>query len=281
MIWLPLAIGGASCFGTSNFLGGHGARRGIRPDAAALVSHLVGAAFFLVATVVTGATGGIWAVAGLAVLGGIASALATVLLYRALRNGPMAVNAPVTGVTSIAVATVAGLAKGDPLTPLALLGIVAAIVAVAASSRSPGASEIVWPRGAGLPEAVAAGVLFGLFSLQLAISPGGAVETLLVVRCTSALLLAALVARHVRTIDRRATAAIGIRVGIVELSGNVLLSLALARGNLAVVQAIVSLNPVVTAVLAGIVYEERLTRLQYLGSAAALVSIPLLALGAG
>lgn len=285
-----MAVGGAVCFGSSNFLGGYASRLGLRPEGVALVSHTVGVVFLLVGAAAFGLLANLSVVLSSAAFGGLASAVATVLLYRALRNGPMAINAPVTGVTSVLVAAVVGFMRGDRLTPLVLIGMVLSVFSVAASSQTAPTDSRGYARGAGLVEAMGAGIGFGLFSVQLASSPGGTIETLLMVRVFSALVLLLLVLRRVSTEKRSASwrtstpvkssvLRSGGRIGVFELSGNLLLTLALTKGSLAIVQSLVSLNPVVTAVLARYVSSEHLTPWQYAGAAAAVVAIPLLAIG--
>jgi drug/metabolite transporter (DMT)-like permease len=191
----------------------------------------------------------------------------------------MSVNAPVVAAVSILAATVAGLWSGQGLTVLATGGLVLAIVAIfAVSQASAGTAD--QRRYAGLMEALGAGVGFGVFSISLSHTAGfGAIPSLLVVRATSALLLGAIALATLHQVSASRYVRAGSPIGVLELIGNMLLAVALSVGNLPIIQAVFSLNPVVTASLARIVYRERLTRMQMVGAFAAFLAIPLLALG--
>lgn len=270
------AMGAAALLGSGNFLGGRAARSGIPSTGVAFVSHALGVVCLAIVVLVSGAHLPGPETLPLAVGGGVASALATVLLYRSLRLGLMAVNAPVVGVTSIVTATVAGAMQGDTLTPLGIAGIILAVVAVAATSQSSGATRASLALG-GLPEAVGAGLGFGIFSVCLAASPDGAAATLFVARAVSAGVLLLIIARSIPSLEKLKVLASGAAVGAFEFTGNILMFGALAAGTLAIVQTLLSLNPVVTILLARSIYHEHLTRWQQAGSALALAAIILLA----
>lgn len=276
MSWLVTAIGGAACLGSGNFLGGRAARSGLPSADVALVSHCLGALLLLAITILTTPTLLAGGTEPIAALGGLASASATVLLYRSLRLGQMSVNAPVVGVISILTATVAGVMEGETLRAPGLAGIALAVAAVIATSQSPGPR--VGRLTGGVPEAIGAGIGFGLFSICLSVSSGGAAETLLIARLASVGLLAVLAVRGFPQGPVRSLIRAGLPVGGLEFAGNALMFVALAQGTLSVVQTLLALNPVVTVLLARTAYGEHLSRWQRLGSVAAIASIPLLAL---
>lgn len=279
MIWLPIGIAAAAALGGANFLGGRAARQGFPPIGVTLVNFcgsigLLGGLLLVTRPPFPG-TGSVVAAA----LGGLVSATATVLLYRSLRLGQMSVNAPVMGVTSILVATVAGAYRGETLHLLAWIGLILAAVAIFATSQAPGASHHGRKRTDGLPEAVGAGVGFGLFSVFLSLSEAGAAETLMVARLASVAILLVFAVPSLRRVSPSPLVRAGLPVSGLEFLGNICMFTALAIGSLPVVQALIALNPVVTVLLARMDYGEHLNMWQRIGAIAALTSIPLLALG--
>ena len=66
-------------------------------------------------------------------------------------------------------------------------------------------------------------------------------------------------------------------VGVADLSANALFALASQRGLLSVVAVLGSLFPVVTVLLAHLVLHERISRVQFLGIAVALVGVAVVA----
>src|ERR687885_36763 len=95
---------------------------------------------------------------GWGALSGMFGAFGVVVFYAALSAGAMTVVAPVTSVTSAAIPVVVGLVGGERPSPVALTGVVCALVAIALVSLappSPGVVSVVTGRLLGL--AVAAG----------------------------------------------------------------------------------------------------------------------------
>jgi len=104
-------------------------------------------------------------------LAGIAGVVGLVLFYRALSAGAMTVVAPVTGVTSAAIPVVVGLVAGERPSPLRLLGVGCALVAIALVSLAPhpaGRRQVVSRRL--VAAALGAGTSFALFFILLAVA---------------------------------------------------------------------------------------------------------------
>lgn len=208
---------------------------------------------------------------------GAAGLLGIVLLYRSLATGAMAIAAPTTAVTGAVIPVLVGLLTETVPSPLALVGVVCAVIAIGLVSLGHGISGRVTPQVLGL--ALASGTMFGLFFVLLAqTSPDSGMWPLAAVRGASlslglAVLLVGWLRGGWRRLPRRllgwATLA-----GAGDLGANALYLLAAQDGLLSVVAPIAALYPVSTVLLALGVDKERVRPLQVAGlglAAAALV----------
>ncbi len=130
--------------------------------------------------------------------------------------------------------------------------------------------------------AIAAAVLFGLFTVFLAFgSEASGVLTLTAQRITSALLaiVAVVVARrHRRPAANRMLPRIGV-IGTFDVAANLAFGISTTLGLLAVVSVLGSIYPVVTVILAWAVLKEKLLPVQYVGAGITLVGVALIAAG--
>ena len=228
---------------------------------------------------------------------GVVGALGVLAFYTALQRGRTSVVAAVAG-TGVVLPVLAGVLGGDALsrrTGLALAAVVVGVLLVAAvpDDAPPPAPErpvpgraqpVPVPDGcvpsAGArrgPSAVvlaaAAAVAFGLFfvvlerATELAAVPGAAQSSfdvaLLVALAVQAgaLAVTALAAtRHTRACLRpdRTLALPAVAVGLLDLTADLAVTLAVDRGPLAVVGPLASLDPVVAVLFATTVSRERL-----------------------
>ena len=160
-----LALGSAAMFGVGDFMGGYAARKAapLRVTALAQVASIAVLVPLVVivpsptvtrADLLWGAGGGVFGMVG--ILG----------LYTALARGPMGVIAPITAVLGAIVPVGVGLLLGERPPPLAMLGVVLGLVAIAWVSAGSGPSGPI-DRYALMP-AIVAGLGFGLFFVCLA-----------------------------------------------------------------------------------------------------------------
>jgi drug/metabolite transporter (DMT)-like permease len=273
----------AVVYGSSDFCGGLASRR--TPTlGVVVVSQAVG---FVVLLALMPLFGGapqrgdlIWgAVCGVAGGGAIA------LLYRGLAIGTMGVVSPITAVLAAAVPIAYGVAvHGERPVPLAIAGIVAALIAVVCVSLSPADAPVdgTTPRIAsgvppGLFEALGAGLFFGVFFIALAQTHASAgMYPLLVARLTSFALLAVggiVIGRAADLRVARPSIALVAACGAGDMTANVLYVLAAHSGMLSIVAVLSSLYPASTVALAAIVLRERLVRVQWVGVAMAFAGV--------
>ena len=217
---------------------------------------------------------------GWGVLAGLFGAIGVVVFYQALSAGAMTVVAPITSVTSAAIPVVVGLAAGERPSPLALVGVTCALVAIALVSLAPprpGVVSVVTGRLVGL--AVASGIGFALFFVFLAranVAAGGdaglwpiASAQLAALALTGALILATRLGPGAASAGRRwphgSTLAWTAAAGPFDMSANALFLVATRYGDLSLVAPLAALYPVTTVLLALLVDRERLRPLQVVG----------------
>jgi drug/metabolite transporter (DMT)-like permease len=130
--------------------------------------------------------------------------------------------------------------------------------------------------------ALTSGVLFGLFYVAFSrVSDDAGLWPVTIERAASSvvlLLAAVLLTRGPITGARRVLPAVAL-IALLEVAAIVPLLLALQRGPVAIASVVASLYPVTTVLLAAFVLRERLSRLQYVGVACALISVALVSSG--
>lgn len=219
------------------------------------------------------------------VLAGIVVAAGIGCFYVGMGRGLISVVAPVAAVTGAVIPVVYGLARAERPGAIALVGLVIAFVAVAvvslAQSEQHPETLVGVDRGV-IGLSLAAGVFFGLFYITLSrVSDDAGLWPVTITRAAASIVLVILsliltrgllggVVRLWPTV---------LLIAVLEVSAMVPLLLALQRGPVAIASVLASLYPVTTVLLAAFVLRERLSRLQYVGVACALVSVALVSTG--
>lgn len=209
---------------------------------------------------------------------GVIGACAIAALYRGLAIGTMGVVSPITAVFAAIIPVAFGVAFGERPPPLTLIGIAIALIAVACISAAP--PPRASPRSfLGVPEAIAAGIAFGVFFIVLAHTRTQAGLWPLASARVASLALFGIPALRMRaTLTRAALPTIALS-GALDMGANILYTIAAHRGMLAIVAVLTSLYPASTVALAAIALRERLAPVQWLGVACALAGIGCITLG--
>jgi drug/metabolite transporter (DMT)-like permease len=274
--YLPAAysLTAVGVWGTSDFLGGIGAKRA-NAFLFTTVVHLSG---LVLATGLAVATGlpfparasMLWALAG-----GTAGGLALALFYRALATGKMGLVAPVAAVLGAGIPTiVTALREGFPGWRHAA-GFLLAGVGVWLISRTEDGDGR--PEGLGL--AVVAGCGFaGFYLCTHEAGNGSALWIAVGSRFASLVVTAAIVVAggFLGTLPRTVFG-IAVLGGICEITGSTVFVRAAQMGRLDSAVVISSLYPAVTVVLARIFLHEHFSRGRTLGMLAALAAVPMIA----
>lgn len=285
-----LAALSAAGFGVGDFLGGLSARRMavmLTTIAAQLTGLVVLVTIAALGDGSPGTTDWLWGAAA-----GASGAVALLLFYGALAAGQMSVVAPVSAVMAALVPFVAGLSFGERPSPVALVGALLTLPAIALIAREPrdprAADERDHPEQnrpnrprfpAQLPAALGSGLGFGLFFVFISRSAeASGLWPLTAARSTAVVLIgvAALVTR-----PGRPTGA-GLRLaalaGCCDSTANALFLVASRQGLLTLVGVIGSLYPASTVLLARFVLKERLAPHQVVGMLLAVAAVTAIAL---
>ena len=276
----------AAAYGSADFFGGLSAKKA-SPSAVVVLSQALGMPWLALLVIVAGGE----ATTKVLVLGAGAGAVGGIgltCLYRGLSIGRMSVVAPITAVGAAVVPVAWGLLQGERPGPLALVGVVLAIVAVGFISRT--GEEVV--DGSQAPEpsaarpylvlAIVAGIAFGaVFVLLAETGDDAGFWPLVAGRLTSITLLAlgGLAARQSFSAGGRAALLPIAAAGVLDLTANALYLLAARRGLIALVAVLSSLYPASTVLLARVVLKERLLGLQVAGLGLAAAGVTLIATG--
>jgi len=211
-------------------------------------------------------------------LSGTGNALGLLSAYRAVRQAKVAVVAPILS-TEGAVAAALAVAGGQALSApaAAALAVITIGVAMAALARSHAASGR--SRSAGVPWAIVGATAFG--ASLFATGRAGAVLPLawavLPPRLVGAVAVTAPLALAGRLRISRATAPLLVGAGACEFGGFALYTVGAGR-DIAVTAVLVSLFGAVAALLACLVFRERLSRTQLAGVATIVGGVAVLSL---
>jgi drug/metabolite transporter (DMT)-like permease len=261
-------------WGTSDFLGGIGARRANAFLFTAIVHVsgmiVVGAIALLTHTPFPGLASLLWSL-----LAGATGGLALVFFYRALSRGNMGLIAPVAAVLSAAIPTiVTAFGEGFPGTRK-VTGFVLAGIGVWLISRTEGDTG----RPEGLGVAVLAGIGFAGF--YLCTHKAGNASALWIATCSrsaSFLVTGAIVlfGRHLSRVAAPVLA-LALTAGILDIGGSIAFVRAAQIGRLDAAVVLSSLYPAVTVLLARVFLHEHFSRTRTLGMVAALAAVPMIA----
>lgn len=206
---------------------------------------------------------------------GLAGVTGLTAQYRALAVGRMGIVAPVAAVLGTSIPVLfAAISEGLPGAGQ-LAGFALAIAGVWIIARP----EVSGGRPDGLGLAVLAGLGFGAFFILIdQVSEGAVFWPLVAARGMSFVVLALIVmASSVAWRPDRSALPLVIVAGVLDVGGNTFFLLAAQAGRLDVASVMSSLYPMVTVLLARLVLQEHVTRLQTAGIAAAVAAIPLIA----
>lgn len=269
-----LALISSITWGIADFGGGLATRR-IGPLKVLTVSYPAGAVVvtLLALTVVPGTLS--TTVLGLSVYTAIVGTVAMVLLYAALAVGPMGIVSPLTAAGGAAVPVIVGVARGESLTFLIVVGIVLAGIAVVLVSRESGPHPRVSLRG--LLLSGGAGLFIGLYLVGLGVAPeDSGVWVAALSRWWSSLGVAVvvliLIARRRSGSWRPYPWLFVLMAGTLDATANGIFQLAASGGDLVVVAVIGSLYPAATLLLAHWFLHERMSKVQWSGVVLALAA---------
>ncbi len=261
-----LALASAVAYGTSDFIGGVGARR-CSPWLILLAGQIAGTIALLAAGLILGGAPTA-ADFGWGVLAGVGSAAGGLFLYRGLARGRMGLVAPLSAVGAAALPVIAGVVLGERPGLLVWAGIAIALPGIWLVSRETGTGTGRPQRSWGaLGDGALAGAGFGLLFVCLAqIGPEAGLLPLAANQATGAVLAGIGVAAvRPRGHSMRTAVGWGTAAGLTGAAGTVAFLLSSGTTSLAVAAVLTSLYPAVTVLLAAGVLRERLSAPQGAG----------------
>lgn len=264
-------------WGVADFLGGEGAKR-VTAATVVVWSGVFSFPLLLIAAILVGGDAAIGDyVLGLAA--GVSGALGLNMLFAGLARGRAAVVAPASAAMGAIVPVTAAVLAGDRPSTLAWVGVAIAIPAIALSAWT---DDDAGPIRIGLVYGASAGLGFGGFTaiigftsdqsnlLPLIASRGATV--------VAVLLVAALGWWRVQRLSE-APRSIIVGNGILDVSANVTVLIALRVGEFALAAVAASFYPAVTVIMAKIVNSEHLRSRQVIGISLTLVALAFIGLG--
>jgi uncharacterized membrane protein len=284
---VALSLAAAAIWGAADFLGGF-ASRSIRALQVLFVSQVVGLGGMLLAVAfIPGSPSGADLAWG--AVGGVLGNAGLYGLYRELARGQAGVVAPTTAVSAALTPVAVGLFLGERPSPLTMLGVVLAVVAVAmlageGHGEDAGAPLRIKVRSAlrgGFWIAIASGLGFGAFYVCLAqTSDEAGLWPLVASRGASVGIMMCLPAtwRGLRSIRRRPLRP-AVGAGLLDAAANTCYLTAVRAGQLTWVPVLASLYPASTVMLARIFQRQRLGKMHALGLGLALLAIALVTAG--
>ncbi len=286
---IVLGLLAAVCYGSSDFAAGVASRRfAVGPVTLVVQAFcLLAAAIAVLFFAGTGPTGHalLWGA-----ISGIGSGFGTLLLYRGLSVSQMSVVATASAVLTAVIPAIVGFFLGDRPAPLAIVGIAAAVPAIALVSWQPSTGNDSGDGGAraGLGYGIAAGAGFALLFIALQragtasgawpVVPGQAVSLLVIIPFAH-------IGRYLAGLRQQPVQwwrpLIGqiVAAGVLAGLANLLYLAATGHGELSVVAVLTALYPAATVLLARAILHEHWTRLQVVGLLTAAVAIGLVTVG--
>jgi drug/metabolite transporter (DMT)-like permease len=207
---------------------------------------------------------------------GICGGVGLALLYKALASGQMSVAAPISALVAAALPVCAGFLTDGLVGWLTIAGFALALAAVWLVS---GGVEVTFDLKSFLVPVIA-GISFGGFFILIHFASSVSVLwPLVAVRIVSisSLLLYSLITRQDWIPVRESWFAI-LMSSVLDTAGNAFYVLSAQTGRMDVAAVLGSLYPGSTVVLAWFVLKERISRVQMLGIAVALIAIVLITL---
>ena len=208
-------------------------------------------------------------------LAGLCGYAGLISLYAALSTGRMGVVSPISSLGALIPLSYAILIKGDQLSTIVTIGVVAALLGGFLAS-GPEVSQ-------GLPIkpvllALSAAVFFGLALVFMAIgSQSSALMTMTTMRTTTLVIGIAIFIRfrHIGGLGK-SELPILIFIGVADFAANLLLGVATTKGLVSLAMVLGSLYPIATALLAYKFLHERLHKVQYVGIFFAVIGVALI-----
>jgi drug/metabolite transporter (DMT)-like permease len=271
-----LALAASLLWGAADFGGGMLSRK-VKITLVILSSQAIGLVLLLIGLGLPDVHVTIGGYLGYAAASGVTNLVGIYFFYRAMARGPMSLAAPISA-CGTALPVIYGLARGESVAAIQIIGIFAAFAGVILASTSAARDG----EGGGLTVLYALGAAAGFGSMFLfggLASPGGVYGTMLLENSIGVLVLVPVMLMTHAARDLKLTRSLvilALAVGVGDIGANGAYLGATSTGHLAVASALSSLYPLASSLMARIWLSERLSKLQNIGVLAALGGIVLI-----
>jgi drug/metabolite transporter (DMT)-like permease len=268
-----LSLAAVFAWGTSDFLGGYGARRA-NAFLLTAIAHLSGMVLVTGVALATHSPFPSRTAVAWALMGGLSGGGALAIFYRALASGRMGLTAPVAAVLGAAIPTAFGIFREGLPQTAQVVGFALAAIGIWLISRTEDNSP---PEGIAM--AALAGIGFAGFYLCVKQAGDASAFWIAATSKVASFTLTGLmvvIGRSAREIDCSGIV-LGIVAGCLDIIGSVLFIRASQTGRLDAAVVLSSLYPAVTVLLARFILKEHFTRWKALGMVAALLAVPMIA----
>ncbi len=276
---MEVLLGGLSSlfYGVADFLGGEGTKK-VSAATVVVWSGLFSFPLLLVVAVLVGGDSSVSDYAiGLAA--GASGSLGLTMLFAGLARGRAAAVAPASAALGAMVPVAVAVITGDRPSLVAWIGVVVAIPAIALSAWTDDDQGSLMQ---GLIYGTVAGLGFGGFAAIIGFTnPDSNLLPLIASRASTiivVLMIAVLGLWKIRRLSESPRSII-VSNGVLDVSANVTLLIALRAGEFALAAVAASFYPAVTVILAKLVNGEHLRTRQIFGIGLTLMALALIALG--
>jgi uncharacterized membrane protein len=277
---IVFALLSAAAYGTSDFCAGLASRR-VSSELVTFAAQALGVLTAAVAILLFPGNGPAGSALAWGAVSGIGSALGVLSLYHGLAVARMTVVVTLCAVLTTVIPVIVGVALGNQLGIVAIIGIVIAVPAIALVSWQPGATLYGVLAGLGFALLFIALDQAGTHAGAWPLLPGQLISLLIITPFAYRALSPARRASSTTESGRpsRTTMILTLAAGVLSGAANLLFLAATSGGQLAVVAVLTSLYPAATVVLARVVLAERWTRSQVVGLLTALTAVILVSTG--
>lgn len=276
LLTIVFGLAASLCWGSGDFSGGLASRRG-NASSVVTVAYAVGFVLLVVLALLwrepfPSPINIMWGA-----LAGLLGAIGLIAFYSALSIGRMGIVAPTSAVLTASLPVIFSMFTVGLPSLFQVVGFVLALLAIILISRPERAKG----RPVGIGLALIAGCGFGCFFIIISrVNAGSTFWPLAVARLVSVLFL--LLIMRVRQQQSQQAAPkltltlLIVLAGVLDALGNAFFVFSSHAGRLDVAAVLSSLYPAATVLLAALVLHERVTRIQAIGIALALVAVPLI-----
>ncbi len=276
LLTIVFGLAASLCWGSGDFSGGLASRRG---NASSVVTVAYAVGFVLLVALallwrepLPSLTNIMWGA-----LAGLLGAIGLIAFYSALSIGRMGIVAPTSAVLTASLPVLFSMLTAGLPSLFQVAGFILALAAIVLISRPERAKG----RPVGIGLALIAGCGFGCFFIIISrVSIGSTFWPLAVARLVSVLFLLLLMLIRQQQSQQAAPkltlTLLIVLAGVLDALGNAFFVFAAHAGRLDVAAVLSSLYPAATVLLAALLLHERVTRIQAIGIALALIAVPLI-----